>query len=99
LDFSQSWALTAFAWAFEGSGNARESSELAVRLACIWLVYDADKLWFKISDAQADQNTLERWNHWRQGLMDSQARYSNRTTSKLIAHALALMQSTQDNAQ
>ncbi|KAF1929673.1 uncharacterized protein M421DRAFT_419455 [Didymella exigua CBS 183.55] len=92
LDFSQSWALTSFAWAFEGGGNADRPSELAVRLACIWLVHDIEKLWRKTSDAQAEQNTLERWNHWRQGLMDSQTRFSNGTTSALIAHALVLMQ-------
>ncbi|KAJ4380016.1 hypothetical protein N0V86_004323 [Didymella sp. IMI 355093] len=98
LDFSQSWALTAFAWAFEGSGSAGEPSELAVRLACIWLVYDADKLWFKTSDSQAEQNSLERWEHWRQGLVECQSRFGNGTTPQLIAHALGIMQRTQANA-
>ncbi len=46
IDFSQSWALTAFAWAFGGA----EPTELAVRLACIWFVYDAEKLWGRVGE-------------------------------------------------
>ncbi|KAJ4340460.1 hypothetical protein N0V87_002444 [Didymella glomerata] len=98
LDFSQSWALTAFTWALEGDGSAGGPSELAVRLACIWIVYDADKLWSKILDSQAEQSTLERWNHWRQGLLECQSHFGSGTTPKLIAHALDNMQRAQANA-
>lgn len=72
-----------------------EPSELTIRLACIWLVYDADKLWSKVQDPAADTNTLERWNTWRQGLADVQTHATNGTTPALIAHALAQMQRVQ----
>ncbi|OSS55050.1 hypothetical protein B5807_01484 [Epicoccum nigrum] len=97
LESSASWALTAFTWAFEGGGNSGEPSELAVRLACIWLVYDADKLWSKATDAGAESNTIERWNNWRQSLQGAQTRFTNGTTPMLIAHALAQMQRVQDS--
>jgi len=62
------------------------------------MVYDADKLWSKVSDSQAEQNTLERWNHWRQGLLECKSHFGNGTTPKLIAHALETMQRAQVNA-
>ena len=92
LDFSGSWALTAFVWAFEGGSNVGEPSELAVRLACIWILYDADKLWSKIAEAQAEHNTLERWIGWKQGLMNVRPRFVEGTTPELISHALRCMQ-------
>ena len=76
LEFSQSWALTAFAWALEGNGNAGGPSELAVRLACIWIIYDADKLWFKALDSQAEQNTFKATTaglHYEKALFRKQA--------------------------
>lgn len=95
LDFSTSWALTAFAWALDGDGGQNAASELAVRLACIWLIYDADKLWSKISDSDAEMNSLERWNTWGQGLVSSQSRFVNGTTPMLVTHALAQMHRVQ----
>ena len=92
LDFSSSWALTAFVWAFEGGGNSGEPSELAVRLACIWLFYDADKLWGKILDVKAEHNTIERWIAWKQGLMESRSHFVSGTTYELIGHALSHIQ-------
>ncbi|KAF3041421.1 hypothetical protein E8E11_004397 [Didymella keratinophila] len=94
LDFSQSWALTAFAWAFEGNGRP---SELAIRLACIWLVYDVDKLWSKVWTPQAEPNAYARWLSWRQGLEESQSRFGYGTTPELIARALNLMIRAQAN--
>ncbi|KAJ4987159.1 hypothetical protein SVAN01_07311 [Stagonosporopsis vannaccii] len=95
LDFSLSWAPTAFTWAFEGGGDQNRASELAVRLACIWLVYDADKLWSKVSDSEVEIHTLDRWNAWRQGLVDGQSHFVNGTTPMLITHALAQMHRVQ----
>lgn len=96
LDYSQSCALTAFAWAFEGGGEMGAPSELAVRLACIWVVYDVEKLWFKVQDSEAEANTLERWNAWRQGLVESQSRFVDGTTPMLTTHALDQMQRVQE---
>ncbi|KAJ4318348.1 hypothetical protein N0V94_004478 [Neodidymelliopsis sp. IMI 364377] len=98
LNFTHSWALTALAWAFEGGGDSGEPSELAIRLACIWLVYDAQKLWSETVDAQAETINRERWDMWRQGLMESRLRCGNGTTPMLIDHALAQMQQVSDAA-
>ncbi|KAH6612560.1 hypothetical protein C7974DRAFT_445297 [Boeremia exigua] len=93
LDFSASWAPTAFAWAFEGDSESAQSSELAVRLACIWLIYDSGKLWSKVRDSELNSNTRERWEAWRQGLKDCRTRFACETTTPmLIANALAQMQ-------
>jgi hypothetical protein len=92
LDFSSPWALTAFVWAFEGGGNSGDPPELAIRLACIWLFCDADKLWSKTSDVNAEHNTFERWSAWKQGLMKSRSYFVSETTYELIDHALSHIQ-------
>jgi hypothetical protein len=51
LDFSL-FALWAFGFAFEEHAPAGVSSDTAVRAACWWLIYAADRLWANVENGR-----------------------------------------------
>lgn len=88
LDFSKSKALTAFDWAFENP-SPTGPTEVSVRLACLWFILDADKLWGKVVSGQVEGYSLESWNDWKEGLVGAKSRNYDVRTNALMDDALA----------
>jgi hypothetical protein len=88
LDFSKSKALTAFDWAFENPSPAGPT-EISVRLACVWFIYDADKMWRKVLSGQVEGYSPESWNDWKEGLVGAKSRDYDSKTNALIDNALS----------
>lgn len=85
LNFSPTWAVAFISAAFK-SVQSTEQSEIAVRLACIWFIYDSQKLWNKISTHGAI--TPEMWQQWKKGLEDVQ-QSSSEGAKSMVDKALA----------
>lgn len=72
-----------------------------VRVACLWFVYAADRVWDKvqmIEDGTWKWRTRDEcawckseWNRWKTGLVESRVRLRNVSTRELIAEALEAM--------
>lgn len=88
LDFSKTKALTALSWAFENPGSSGPT-DTSFRLACLWYIFDADKLWCNVSSRQSEDYTLENWNRWKQCLVDRRSAFVDERTRALIDGALA----------
>jgi hypothetical protein len=88
LDFSKSKALTAFEWAFENP-SPTGPTEVSVRLACLWFIFDADKLWRKVMNGQVEGYSHESWNDWKEELVGMKLRNYDVRTNALIDDALA----------
>ncbi|KAF2141216.1 uncharacterized protein K452DRAFT_359018 [Aplosporella prunicola CBS 121167] len=97
------WSLTAFHYAFvepRGPGNAVSNlpTPIAVRAACIWFLYAGEVLWSnvqtgfnfgKVPKGEQPDFNREKWNAWRQRLMEYQSRFTDGRTKKFIEDALA----------
>lgn len=98
MDFSF-WSLRAFKDAFERRDGEPAPPDAALRVACLWLVYAADRLWANIthgrvfgrrpgSDGPGTVMTREMWDAWQRGLLASRETCVNEDTRKLISDAL-----------
>ncbi|KAF2134051.1 hypothetical protein P153DRAFT_353260 [Dothidotthia symphoricarpi CBS 119687] len=97
LDFSNTWALTALTWAFEDPASTRPT-DITLRLACLWYIFDADKLWLKTQSRQFDNYSLESWNCWKQCLVNWQSAFADPRTRLLIDGALAQIKRVEASA-
>jgi hypothetical protein len=61
--------------------------DLIVRLACLWFVYDVEKLWSKVPDAP--NFSLTQWQQWKRALEEERIRTQDEKTKGLIEKALA----------
>ena len=86
LDFSRSYALT-----FIKSGlvdqEAKYNHDLIVRLAALWFVYDAAKLWRKVPEEK--DFPLTEWQQWKRMLEEERTKTEDQKTKEVIEKALA----------
>ncbi|KAF2650654.1 hypothetical protein K491DRAFT_720575 [Lophiostoma macrostomum CBS 122681] len=70
------WALTALYYAFGPweKGVEPQSAHYAVRVACLWYIHAADKMWELIGDQDKlwEHYTLENWKRWKHCLVNGQ---------------------------
>ncbi|KAH7091498.1 hypothetical protein FB567DRAFT_518819 [Paraphoma chrysanthemicola] len=85
LDFTHTWALTYIICALDNEPTANH--ELRVRLACLWYIYDAEKIWSKVPDTK--DFTLTNWQRWKQRLEELQTRFPDLGTQSIIDEALS----------
>lgn len=99
MDFSF-WSFGAFKEVSEQTKDQQTPMAVAVRTACIWALYAADRLWANVKHGRVFGNrgddpgtkiTHEMWDSWRQALSDAQATCTEEDTKKLINKALAEM--------
>jgi hypothetical protein len=58
-----------------------------MHLACIWFVYDAEKLWRKVPE---DKNfSLTQWQRWKRALEEAESKTSDQATKSTIEKALS----------
>jgi hypothetical protein len=85
LDFTRSYALT-----FIKSGlvdqEAKYDHDLVVRLAALWFVYDAKKLWRKVSEEK--DFSLAKWQRWKRVLLEEREKIEDQKTKDVIDKAL-----------
>jgi hypothetical protein len=62
----------------------------------MWYIYAADKLWAKLQSEEQTGLNREAWGRYKQGLSDSQVRWRNQTTKKLIENALSEIKRVED---
>jgi hypothetical protein len=86
LDFTRSYALP-----FIRSGlvdqEAKYNHDLIVRLAAIWFVHDAAKLWRKVPNERGF--SLTEWQRWKRALKDERTKSEDQGTRDVIDAALA----------
>jgi len=85
-----------FKLAFGPWESSPASTHYAVRVACLWYIYAADKLWAKLQSEEQTGLNREAWGRHKQGLSDSQVRWRNQTTKKLIENALGEIKRVED---
>jgi hypothetical protein len=85
LDFSRTWALTFITCALVDAPTV--DHELRVRLACLWYVYDAEKIWSKVPDEE--DFSLTNWQRWKKRLEELQTNFSDQGTQSTIDKALS----------
>ncbi|KAF1916055.1 hypothetical protein BDU57DRAFT_594837 [Ampelomyces quisqualis] len=88
LDFTHTWALKYISLALI-SPEARYDHESTLRLACIWFVYDAEKLWQRVPED--DGFSLTEWQRWKSALEEKGSQVKDENTMDLIDAALAEM--------
>jgi hypothetical protein len=88
LDFSNTTALTALDWAFNNP-SPTGPTEVSVRLACLWFIFDADKMWRKAMSAQVEGYSRESWDEWKEELVGAKLGNYDVRTNALIDNALA----------
>jgi hypothetical protein len=86
LDFTRSYALTFIKSGLDNQ-EAKYDHDLIVRLAAIWFVYDAAKLWRKVPDEK--DFSLTEWQRWKRVLGVERARSEDQKTKNMIDAALA----------
>ncbi|KAH8696980.1 hypothetical protein GQ44DRAFT_718617 [Phaeosphaeriaceae sp. PMI808] len=86
MDFTHTWVPMYLKAALEDVKNPG-SYEVDVRLACIWLVYDAEKLWSNVPDKKG--YTLTNWQLWKRNLQNTRSKYEDRGTRNMIDRAIS----------
>ena len=61
--------------------------ELAVRLACVWYIYDAEKLWSKVPETA--NYTLTNWQRWKRVLEEAGESFGDQALKSVIERALS----------
>jgi hypothetical protein len=69
-----------------------------VRVACLWYIYAADKLWAAALDKDNEYFTRELWDMYKERLLESQARIRNQEARKLIDQAVVQMKRAEGSA-
>ncbi|KAI3325415.1 hypothetical protein HD806DRAFT_447588 [Xylariaceae sp. AK1471] len=96
MDFSF-WSMRAFKDAFEPREGQRASTDAALRVASLWFVHAADRLWANIKhgrvfgrrgEGPGTVMTREMWDRWQRDLVAAQATCNDEETGKLISNAL-----------
>ncbi|KAI1115950.1 hypothetical protein F5Y14DRAFT_408736 [Nemania sp. NC0429] len=99
MDFSL-WSLRAFKDAFDKTGKAVAAPEAAVRVAALWVIYAAERLWANIEHGRVfgrrgtDDETVmtrEMWDSWQRGFQEMRTTCSDERTGALIHDALEQM--------
>jgi hypothetical protein len=85
LDFARNWALKYISLALV-SPEARYHHDSTLRLACIWFVYDADKMWRKVADDK--DFSLTDWQRWKGALEEKASQVKDERTRDMVNAAL-----------
>ncbi|KAF2797476.1 hypothetical protein K505DRAFT_269393 [Melanomma pulvis-pyrius CBS 109.77] len=94
-DFSL-WARIALRSAFGPWDIPVASTHYAVRVACLWYIYAADKLWAKVQEKEVSDWNKAYWDRYKQGLVDSEAKIRNQATRQLIEKALVQLRRSEE---
>ena len=98
-DFSL-YGLWTFCRAFEDESSSDIPPETAVRSACLWYIYAADRLWANVKNCRvfggpearekdpSSGYNRKRWDTWKEHLEAAQTAYTDEETKKLIQDAL-----------
>jgi hypothetical protein len=93
LDFTRSYALT-----FIKSGlvdqEAKYDHDLVVRLAALWFVYDAKKLWRKVLEEK--DFSLTESQRWKRMLQEEREKIEDEGTRDVIDKALEEIQRVEE---
>ncbi len=94
VDFAKRWARQHTAYLSgehnnegEEDDDGEETRELSTRIACMWYIYDADKMWRKVPEA--DGYSLTQWQKRRDGLLEARTAKVSDDTLKLVEKALS----------
>jgi hypothetical protein len=86
-DFTLIWAPFFLRIAF-GQDDEEGYHELSTRLACLWFIHDADKMWRNVPDRK--DFTLTQWQNWTMHLKEARIAFEGRQdTVDLVDKALA----------
>jgi hypothetical protein len=88
-DFSRTWALTYITLALV-SPQDRYDQDLTVRLACMWFVYDAEKLWRNVPEEKGF--SLTEWQMWKRNLEGKREEIEDVRTRRLVERAIGEME-------
>ncbi|KAI1821592.1 hypothetical protein F4861DRAFT_532882 [Xylaria intraflava] len=96
MDFSF-WSMHAFKEAFEPQEGQPAPTDAALRVASLWIIYAADRLWANIKHARVFGKrgdnpgtimTRKMWDSWHRGLLAARATCNDEETIKLISRAI-----------
>lgn len=62
-----------------------------IRVACLWYIYAAEKLWAAALDKNNEEFTKEMWDVYKERLLECQATIRNQEARKLIDQAVVQM--------
>ncbi|KAF2823055.1 hypothetical protein CC86DRAFT_372782 [Ophiobolus disseminans] len=94
INFSSMWALHFIMRALDDEPR-HEHFDLAVRLACMWFIHDAEKLWSKVPETRFF--TLSNWQGWRRALEEAEEGFEDKDMKSVIGRALAEMRRVEDD--
>lgn len=89
LDFFNTWPLKYISLALVDP-NPKFDYGNVLRMACNWFVYDAEKLWRKVTDDK--DFSLTTWQQWKRALEEKKSTVEDKKTKNIIHAALSEME-------